>query len=86
MSTPSEDEVRHNNKRNRKFSAWLRRYERWHKIAGELSSINTLAAPFDGAAPEDVKAMKEIHRLICECRAVAEERLKEAEINDRILR
>lgn len=74
------------NKYNRKFIARYKRFERWHNMAEKLSQAITLCEHFDGASPYDMKAMKEISRLIRECKVIAEDRLKETRINDRFLR
>ena len=74
------------NNYNRKFSVRLKRFERWLNISDSLSALLNITAPFDGASPNDVQAVREIHRLIQKCRIVAGDRLKEARINDRVLR
>ena len=70
------------NKFNRKFITRYKRFERWHNISCKLSELSSLIRPFDGATPDDVQAMKEIHARILECRVIASEYLEETRIND----
>ena len=74
------------NKYNRKFITRYKRFERWHNISCKLSEFNRLIKPFDGATPDDVQAMKEIHKRLHECRVISGEYLEATRINDRFLR
>ena len=67
------------NRFNRKFNARRKRMERWHSIVMRLSDFEGLINSYDGMTPEEVRAMRAIHRKLYECSVVAKERLKEAE-------
>ncbi|MBQ3447263.1 MAG: hypothetical protein IJG37_06455 [Synergistaceae bacterium] len=74
------------NRFNRKFNARRKRMERWHSIVMRLSDFEGLINSYDGMTPEEVRAMRAIHRKLYECSVVAKERLKEAEDIDGFLR
>lgn len=86
LSSPSEDEQRQMNKRNRKFSARLRRFERWHRIVSKLLEFEGLINNYESASPEEVHALKEIHGRLYECYEAAKRYEEELRPYDRILR
>ena len=53
--------------------------ERWHSIVMRLSEFDGLINSYDGMTPEEVHAMRVIHRKLHECSVLACEYLKEAE-------
>ena len=55
------------NKFNRKFNARMRRYERWNRIVQKLNEFEGLINNYDSASPDEVHALKEIHRKLYEC-------------------
>ena len=55
------------NKFNRKFNSKIRRYERWIKIVQKLNEFEGLIHNYDSASPDEVHALKEIHRKLYEC-------------------
>lgn len=55
------------NKFNRKFNARMRRYERWNRIVQKLNEFEGLINNYDSASPDEVHALKEIHRRLYEC-------------------
>ena len=71
---------------NRKFYKRLRRFERWHNITSKLAEFEGLINSYDGATPEEVKAMREIHKKLYECYLSAKNYLEEFRINDKFLR
>ena len=73
-------------KYNRKFNARRKRLERWYGIEMRLSDFEGLINSYDGMTPEEVRAMRTIHRKLYECSVIAKERLKEAEEIDGFLR
>ncbi len=66
------------NRYNRKFNAWRKRFERWYVIKSRISEFEGIVNDYDGATPEDVKVLKEIHRKLYECQQIANERLKDS--------
>ena len=62
---------------NRKFNSRRKRQERWYGIVTRLSDFEGLIDNYDGATPEDVRAMRDIHGRLYECYAIAKEHLKE---------
>ena len=66
------------NRYNRKFNAWRKRFERWYVIKSRLSEFEGIVNDYDGATPEDVKFLREIHRKLYECQQMANERLKDS--------
>ena len=52
---------------NRKFTARLKRYERWHKIVCKLSEFEGLINEYTACPPEEITALKEIHGKLYEC-------------------
>ena len=63
----AEDSCHAHSKFNRKFGARCRRYERWQKILRKLSEFEDLINNYDSASPDEVHALKEIHRRLYEC-------------------
>ncbi len=63
---------------NRKFNAWRKRFERWYVIKSRISEFEGIVNDYDGATPEDVKVLKEIHRKLYECQQMANESLKDS--------
>ena len=74
------------NRYNRKFNARRKRLERWYGIVMRLSDFEGLINSYDGMTPEEVYAMRMIHRKLYECSVIAKERLKEADDIDCFLR
>ena len=66
-------------KYNRKFNARRKRMERWHGIVMRLSEFEGLINSYDGMSPEEVCAMRAIHKKLYECSALAGKYLREAE-------
>ena len=66
------------NRYNRKFNAWRKRFERWYVIKSRLSEFEGIVNDYNGATPEDVKVLREIHRKLYECQQMANERLKDS--------
>ncbi len=64
------------NRYNRKFNAWRKRFERWYVIKSRLSDFEGIVNDYNGATPEDVKVLKEIHRKLYECQQMANEQLQ----------
>lgn len=64
------------NRYNRKFNAWRKRFERWYVIKSRLSDFEGIVNDYDGATPEDVKVLKEIHRKLYKCQQMANEQLQ----------
>ena len=52
---------------NRKFNARLKRYERWHRIVRKLSEFEGLINEYTACTPEEITALKDIHRKLYEC-------------------
>ena len=52
---------------NRKFNARLKRYERWHRIVRLLSEFEGLINNYTACTPEEITALKDIHRKLYEC-------------------
>ena len=52
---------------NRKFNAKRIRYERWNAITLKLSEFEGLINDYRHASPDEVHALKEIHRRLYEC-------------------
>lgn len=71
------------NRYNRKFNAWRKRFERWYVIKSRLSEFEGIVNDYNGATPEDVKVLREIHRKLYECQQMANERLKDGFRQDR---
>ena len=76
----------HSGRFNRKFNTRRKNIERWHNIVMRLSEFGGLITDYDGMTPEDVRAMRAVHRKLWECSVLAKERLKEAEDIDGFLR
>ena len=74
------------NKFNRKFNSLCKRMERWYGIVMRLSDFEGLINSYDGMTPEEVGVMRDIHRKLNECSALAKGYLKEAEDIDVFLR
>ena len=55
------------NKFTRKFNAKIRRYERWSRIVQKLNDFEGLINNYDCASPDEVRALKELHRKLYEC-------------------
>ena len=68
---------------NRKFNTMRKRIERWHNIMEKLAEFEPLVHSLDGASPEEVQAIRMIHRKLYESSIVAKEQLKEAVVNGR---
>ena len=66
-------------KYNRKFNARRKRMERWYGIVMRLSEFEGLINSYDGMSPEEVRAMRAIHKKLYECSVLAGEYLREAE-------
>ena len=66
------------NRYNRKFNAWRKRFERWYVIKSRLSEFEGIVNDYNGATPEDVKVLREIHRKLYECQQMANERVKDS--------
>ena len=64
------------NRYNRKFNSWRKRFERWYVIKSRLSEFEGIVNDYDGATPEDVKVLREIHRKLYECQQMANEQLQ----------
>ncbi len=56
---------------NRKFNMKRKSMERWLNIAHMLSGFEGVINNYDGAVPEEVRAMKEIHKKLYECSVIA---------------
>lgn len=71
---------------NRKFNTQRKRLERWHDIVMRLSGFEGLINCYDGASPEEVRTMKEIHKKLYECSILAGEWLNQErnELNDTV--
>ena len=65
-------------KYNRKFNARRKRMERWHNIFMRLADFECFINCYDGMTPEEVRAMREIHKKLYECSVLAGEYLREA--------
>ena len=74
------------NKFNRKFRSRCIRYERWLLIAHKLSEFEGLINIYDCASPDEVHALKEIHRRLYECWQTAKQFEEELRPYERILR
>ena len=74
------------NKYNHKFNVQRKRIERWNSILMRLSEFEGLINSYDGMPPEDVQAMRAIHKKLYESSVIAKERLKEVEDIDSFLR
>ena len=74
------------NRFNRKFNSRCRRYERWHKIVMKLAEFEGLINSYDSASPDEVKAMKEIHRKLYECQTAAKHYEEELRPYEQVLR
>ncbi len=61
------------NKFNRKFNSRIRRYERWLRIVGKLNEFEGLINNYDCASPDEVHALKEIHRRLYDCYLMAKD-------------
>ena len=70
----------------RKFNAQRIRYERWNKIVHMLSEFEGLINNYDHASPDEVRALKEIHRKLYECQKAAKHFEEELRPYERILR
>ena len=64
------------NRYNRKFNSWRKRFERWYVIKSRISEFEGIVNDYDGATPEDVKVLREIHRKLYECQQMANEQLQ----------
>ena len=71
---------------NRKFGSRCRRYERWHNIIMKLNEFEGLINNYDSASPDEVKALKEIHRKLYECMKTAERYEEELRPYEQVLR
>ncbi len=77
------------NKFNRKFNARCRRYNRWNRIVMKLAEFEGLVNNYDSASPDEVRALREIHKKLYECQKTAkyyEEELRPYEYQNEILR
>lgn len=74
------------NKFNRKFRSQCIRYERWLLIAHKLSEFESLINNYDCASPDEVHALKEIHRKLYECWQTAKNFEEELRPYERISR
>ena len=74
------------NKFNRKFNARIRRYERWNRIIQKLNEFEGLINNYDSASPDEVHALKEIHRRLYECWQTAKDFEEELRPYERISR
>lgn len=66
-------------KRTRQYNNQRKRHERWYSIVMKLSGFEGLINSYDGVTPEELRAMRKIHRKLYECSVLAKEWLKEAE-------
>ena len=73
-------------KYNRKFTTRLKRFERWYNVLSKLSEFEGLINSYDGASPDEVKTMKEIHKKLYECSVLAHQHLEQTKIKERKLR
>ena len=74
------------NKFNRKFNSKIRRYERWIKIVQKLNEFEGLIHNYDSASPDEVHALKEIHRKLYECWQTAKHFEEELRPYEQVLR
>ena len=74
------------NKFNRKFRSRCVRYERWLMIARKLSEFEGLINSYDFASPDEIHALKEIHRKLYECYLMAKDFEEELRPYEQILR
>ena len=74
------------NKFNRKFSARIRRYERWHRIVRKFAEFDGLINNYDSASPDEVHALRDIYAKLYECCQTAKRYEEELRPYERILR
>ena len=74
------------NRFNRKFNSRIRRYNRWYRIVQKLNEFEGLINNYDSASPDEVCALKEIHRKLYECFLTAKDFEEELRPYERILR
>lgn len=86
IKTGAGDSCHAHSKFNRKFGARCRRYERWLKIVRKLSEFEGLINNYDSASPDEVKALKEIHKKLYECQTAAKHYEEELRPYEQILR
>ena len=63
------------NKFNRRISNLCTRIAFWHHITANLANFDALLKAQGHLMPEDVKALKYLHKALAECYATAKERL-----------
>lgn len=64
---------------NRKFNARRKSLERWQEILSLLAGFEGVITSYDGASPNEICALKAIHRKLYECKQMAKKHLKEAD-------
>ena len=74
------------NKFNRKFNARCIRYNRWNRIVMKLAEFEGLVNNYDSASPDEVRALREIHRKLYECQKTAKYYEEELRPYDKFLR
>ncbi len=74
------------NRFNRKFNIQRKRHERWQTIHSMLSAFVGVIDVYDGASPDDVQAMRVIHKKLYECSEIAKKHLEVSANYGRFLR
>ena len=56
---------------NKKFNSKIKRLNKWQDVLARLSGFEGLVNSYDGLNPDDVLAIKIIHRKLFECQNIA---------------
>ena len=59
------------NKYNKKFNSKVKRLNKWQEFLARLSGFEGLVNSYDGLSPDDVHALRIIHRKLYECQDIA---------------